>query len=228
MTVVTPDIHCYADVGALVEAAAHLLAKRIARQLEERGECRLAFAGGNSPRPVYQRLAQADLTRMIEWTHVHVFWGDERCVPLDDEASNYRMAYSALLSHVPVIESNVHRIEVERGSIAAAQRYAEILGNEPLDLVLLGMGATGTPRLCFRIHPILRPAIALSRLVARFHRSIACPSACVRSTRQARSTFSCLELIRKSAWRRCYGKLKTAGRLCRPREFSHAAGSSFG
>ena len=143
MTVVTPDIRCYADVSALVEAAAHLLAKRIVRQLEERGECRLAIAGGNSPRPVYQRLAQADLTRTIEWTHVHVFWGDERCVPSDDEASNYRMAYSALLSHVPVVESNVHRIEVERGSIAAARQYAEILGNEPLDLVLLGMGGDG-------------------------------------------------------------------------------------
>jgi len=143
MTVVTPDIRCYADVSALVEAAAHLLAKRIVRQLEETGECRLAFAGGNSPRPVYQRLAQADLRRTIAWKHVHVFWGDERCVPSDDEASNYRMAYSALLSHVPVIKSNVHRIEVERGSIAAARRYAEILGNEPLDLVLLGMGGDG-------------------------------------------------------------------------------------
>ena len=143
MTVVTPDIRCYADVSALVEAAAQLLAKRIVRQLEETGECRLGLSGGNSPRPVYQRLAQADLMKTIEWKHVHVFWGDERCVPSDDEASNYRMAYSALLSHVPVIKSNVHRIEVERGSIAAARRYAEILGNEPLDLVLLGMGGDG-------------------------------------------------------------------------------------
>ena len=143
MTVVTPDIRCYADVSALVEAAAQLLAKRIVRQLEETGECRLGLSGGNSPRPVYQRLAQADLMKTIEWKHVHVFWGDERCVPSDDEASNYRMAYSALLSHVPVIKSNVHRIEVERGSIAAARWYAEILGNEPLDLVLLGMGGDG-------------------------------------------------------------------------------------
>ena len=132
-----------ADVSALVEASAQLLAKRIVRQIEETGECRLGLSGGNSPRPVYQRLAQADLMKTIEWKHVHVFWGDERCVPSDDEASNYRMAYSALLSHVPVIKSNVHRIEVERGSIAAARWYAEILGNEPLDLVLLGMGGDG-------------------------------------------------------------------------------------
>ena len=143
MSAIKPNIRCYADASALVEAAAPLLAQRIVQRIAERGNCRLALAGGTTPRPVYQRLAQADLASKIEWTHVHIFWGDERCVPPDDEASNYHMAYSALLSHVPVIESNVHRIEVERGSIAAARRYAEILGNEPLDLVLLGMGGDG-------------------------------------------------------------------------------------
>ena len=143
MSVVKPNIRCYASASTLVEEAARLIAERIVQQVEERRRCRLALAGGSTPRPVYQRLAQADLARTIDWANVHVFWGDERCVSPDDDASNYRMAYSALLSQVPIIESNVHRIEVEQGSVAAARLYAEILGDEPLDLVLLGMGGDG-------------------------------------------------------------------------------------
>jgi len=143
MNVVKPDIRCYDNEDVLVEAAAHLIAERITRLIEEGGECRLALAGGNTPRPVYQRLAQSDLATTVDWTHVHVFWGDERCVPPDDNASNYHMVYSVLLSRVPIIESNVHRIEVERGQGESARRYAEILGNEPLDIVLLGMGDDG-------------------------------------------------------------------------------------
>ncbi len=155
---VEPNICCYANASALVEAVARLIAKRIMEQVEERGNCRLALAGGNTPRPVYQRLAQADLAGTIEWTHVHVFWGDERCVPSNDDASNYRMAYSALLAHVPVTEANVHRIEGERGPAEAARRYAETLGDQPLDVVLLGMGSDGHTASLFPDAPDLATA----------------------------------------------------------------------
>ncbi len=155
---VEPNIRCYANASALVEAVARLIAKRIMEQVEERGNCRLALAGGNTPRPVYQRLAQADLAGTIEWTHVHVFWGDERCVPSNDDASNYRMAYSALLAHVPVTEANVHRIEGERGPAEAARRYAETLGDQPLDVVLLGMGSDGHTASLFPDAPDLATA----------------------------------------------------------------------
>jgi len=143
MSVVEPVIHGYPSKETFVEGAARFIAERVMLHIENRGECRLAIAGGNTPRPVYERLAQDDLAQTVKWSNVHVFWGDERCVSPDDDGSNYRMACSALLSHVPVIPSNVHRIEGERGSIRAAQRYAETLGNEPLDIVLLGMGGDG-------------------------------------------------------------------------------------
>lgn len=174
MSLVKPNIRCYDSASALVESAARFIAERIMQHVTERGICRLALAGGNTPRPVYLRLAQADLATTIDWTRVHIFWGDERCVPPDDDANNYRMAYSALLSHTPVIESNVHRIEVERGSTAAAQRYAEILGNKPLDVVLLGMGADGhtaslfpdTPHLATseRVFPTVSPVAPVDRV----------------------------------------------------------------
>ena len=174
MSVAKPNIRYYANASALAEAAARLISERIMRYVEERGDCRLALAGGTTPRPVYQRLVQADLAATVDWAHVHVFWGDERCVRPDDDASNYRLAYSELLSHVPVIESNVHRIEGERGSIAAARRYVEILGNQPLDLVLLGMGGDGhtaslfpdTPDLATseRVIPTLSPVAPVDRV----------------------------------------------------------------
>ncbi len=138
-----PDIRCYGSVDEQVEAAARLIAQRIRQHIDERGKCRLALAGGNTPLPVYQRLAQTDLAQTIDWAQVHIFWGDERCVPPDDAASNYRLADIALLAHVPLVSRQVHRIEVERGAESAARHYAQILGSEPLDVVLLGMGADG-------------------------------------------------------------------------------------
>jgi 6-phosphogluconolactonase len=140
---IRPDIRCYGSVDEQVEAAARLIAEHIQQHIDERGKCRLALAGGNTPRPVYQRLAQTDLAQTIDWTQVHIFWGDERCVPPDDAASNYRLASDALLAHVPLVTGQVHRIEVERGPESAARHYAHILGSEPLDVVLLGMGADG-------------------------------------------------------------------------------------
>lgn len=141
--IIRPDIRCYRSVEVQVEAAARLIAQRIRQHIDERGACRLALAGGNTPRPVYQRLAQTDLARTINWARVHIFWGDERCVPPDDAASNYRLANDALLAHVPLVTGRVHRIEVERGPESAARHYARILGSEPLDVVLLGMGSDG-------------------------------------------------------------------------------------
>lgn len=138
-----PDIHCYETANALIESAAHLIAERIKQHIADHGSCRLALAGGNTPRPIYQRLAREDLAKTIEWSCVHFFWGDERCVPEDDSSSNYNMAYTTLLSHVPVVADNVHRIPAQQGAGAAASRYAKTLGDEPLDIVLLGMGNDG-------------------------------------------------------------------------------------
>ena len=174
MNTIKPNIRCYDNKDVLVEAAANLIAEHITQHIKERGKYRLALAGGNTPRPVYHRLAQPDLATTIDWPRVHVFWGDERCVPADNKASNYHIVYSALLSHVPISKSNVHRIEVEYGQTESARRYAEILGNEPLDIVLLGMGDDGhtaslfpdTPDLSTdeRVIPTISPMAPVERV----------------------------------------------------------------
>jgi 6-phosphogluconolactonase len=88
---------------------------------------------------VYERLASCAL----DWSKVEVFWGDERAVPPTDAGSNYRMASEALLARVPIPAENVHRIEGERPPADAARAYATVLGDRPLDVVLLGMGNDG-------------------------------------------------------------------------------------
>ena len=127
----------------LSEGAADHIARLVAQTVRDRGECRIALAGGRTPRPVYEQLAAADRAPRVRWSAVQVFFGDERCVPPDDEQSNYRMARQSLLCRVPIPEQNVHRIHGEIEPEEAAQRYAVRLGDTPLDLVLLGMGDDG-------------------------------------------------------------------------------------
>jgi 6-phosphogluconolactonase len=138
-----PATRVFRDLPALVEGAVQDLMARIAAVHATRGSCRIALAGGDTPRQMYQRLAQPDLASRIDWERIEVFWSDERCVPPTDPRSNYRMACDALLSHVPVPATGVHRIDGEAVPEEAARAYEQELGREPLDLVLLGMGADG-------------------------------------------------------------------------------------
>jgi 6-phosphogluconolactonase len=131
------------SLAALASGAAEDLVDCIERSIGERGRCRLALAGGSTPRPVYRLLAEPNLASRIEWNRLDVFWGDERCVSPADPASNYRTVQNELLSRVPIRERNVHRIEGERPPEDAARAYSETLGEDPLDIVLLGMGDDG-------------------------------------------------------------------------------------
>jgi 6-phosphogluconolactonase len=100
-------------------------------------------AGGSTPRPIYRLVAEPRLASRIAWEKVQVFWGDERCVPPADPASNYRMVHDVLLSRVAIPARHIHRIEGERPPAEAARAYEEVLGDAPLDLILLGMGEDG-------------------------------------------------------------------------------------
>ena len=128
--------------AAFADSAARRLAAEIRRALETRECCSLALSGGSTPRPVYQRLA-AELPDRETWTRIDVFFGDERCVPPADPASNYRMAREALLDLVPVGRSQVHRMEGERSDHSEAARAYAALLPERLDLLVLGLGRDG-------------------------------------------------------------------------------------
>ena len=111
----------------------------------------VALSGGNTPAESYKLLAQSPYKEQVDWTHVHVFWGDERCVPIEDLENNYRQAHDILLSHVSIPAENIRRVKSNLEPAEAAKDYALVLkqfASPPLnwprfDLILLGMGEDG-------------------------------------------------------------------------------------
>ena len=99
------------DAAHLAGPVARWIALETIAAIRERGACALGLSGGRTPEPVYRELASAP---GIDWSRVSVFFGDERAVPPDDRESNYRMVREALLTRVPIPDSNVHRMEAER------------------------------------------------------------------------------------------------------------------
>jgi 6-phosphogluconolactonase len=137
----------YETPEELAEASARDFAARTQETLDERGRFAVALAGGSTPKATYEVLAR-DYANELDWSRVHVFFGDERSVPPDHEDSNYRMAYETLLSHVPV--GSVHRMRGELPPDEAAAAYEEELraffGQVDVprfDLILCGLGEDG-------------------------------------------------------------------------------------
>ena len=142
------EIRTYPDAASLARAAAEHFITLAAEAIATRGRFAVALSGGSTPRATYALLASEEFAARVDWPRVHVFWGDERCVPPDHPDSNYRMAREALLDKIPIPTENVHRIRGELSPDQAAVAYHEkleaVLGaNGRFDLILLGMGADG-------------------------------------------------------------------------------------
>jgi len=145
-------LEVYANASALCEAAANRLMDLAEQAIIDQGEFHIALAGGSTPRMLYSLLALSPYKECIDWQHIHVYFGDERCVAPDHNDSNFKMANDTLLSHISIPEANIHRIPAELDDHdEAAQQYAEILthnipciyGLPMFDLILLGIGPDG-------------------------------------------------------------------------------------
>ena len=124
-------------VASDAESAALSVAERLAMQARAGGS--IVLTGGSTPRRAYELAATVE----PDWSRVDLWWGDERCVPPDDERSNYRMAKEALLDRLGS-QPAVHRMRGELGREAGAQEYErELTGTGAFDLVLLGLGPDG-------------------------------------------------------------------------------------
>jgi 6-phosphogluconolactonase len=99
-----PEVTVLPNAERLPDAAAREFVGAANTAIEARGEFIVALAGGSTPRLVYARFATEPFATSLEWSRVHILWGDDWCVPPDHEASNYRMACETLLDHVPVPE----------------------------------------------------------------------------------------------------------------------------
>jgi 6-phosphogluconolactonase len=136
------------DAPALARALAELFVSIGRFATAQRGSFHVALSGGDTPRAAYELLAKEPLREELSWSDVFIYFSDERCVPPDDEQSNYRMACHAFLDEVGIPHANIHRIRGEADPGQAANEYASILrtdlGPSPqLDLVLLGLGPDG-------------------------------------------------------------------------------------
>jgi len=144
------DVQVFDDAESVARAAAESFVQLSREAVEARGAFSVALSGGTTPRRVYELLASEEYGGRVEWPKVHVFFGDERAVPPDHADSNYRMAREALLSHVPVPEENVHRIEGLGDAASNASNYESVMRGffgdatwPRFDLVFLGMGDDG-------------------------------------------------------------------------------------
>lgn len=153
-------IGIYGDYESMSTAAAELFADISILAIKERGVFCTALSGGTTPRLAYRMLAREPLRNRVAWDKVHVFWGDERCVPFDSPMSNAGMAHKILLSRVPVIKSNIHPIRCAHSPEKSASEYGTDLsnffaGNPVFDLILLGLGENGHTASLFPGSPVL-------------------------------------------------------------------------
>ena len=165
-------IEVFADNGALNTAAAERIVAAAGRAVAARGAFHLVLSGGETPKPLYELLATTEWADRLDWRNVHVYWSDERCVPVDDPRSNARMTRRALLDHVPVPAAQVHPLYFGGSPRQAATDYEALLrgivsGGVPrFDLVLLGLGADGHTASLF---PGTAPVAERQRLVCELY-----------------------------------------------------------
>jgi 6-phosphogluconolactonase len=148
-------LHIFKTPEEFTHAVADWMVDHIAETLQTKDKFTLVLSGGNTPKALYQLLAATPYREKVAWDKIHIFWGDERDVPFNDDRNNAKMAYETLLNHVPIPASQIHVMQTENTTPEkSAEAYEKILHEYfpltshdlPLttfDLVLLGMGDDG-------------------------------------------------------------------------------------
>lgn len=140
------------DAAELSQKAAERFVALANEASASSGRFTAALSGGSTPKTFYSLLATPGFADRIPWPKVHLFWGDERCVPPEHPDSNFRMVRESLLSKISIPLENVHRMAGEKEPKLAAVEYEEQLieffrlskGEPPrFDLILLGLGDDG-------------------------------------------------------------------------------------
>jgi 6-phosphogluconolactonase len=151
------------NASEVARAAADRLIEIALAAIGERGRFAVALAGGSTPKRAYELLASDDFKDRLDWSKVHIFFGDERCVPPDDAESNYRMVNEAMLSRIAIPPENIHRMQGMGDAVANARLYEDELRTyfndaewPAFDLVLLGMGDDGHTASLFPGSPALK------------------------------------------------------------------------
>lgn len=151
MTLKTGDsVIILPDIDAVSHEAAAIFINSAERCISLRGRFSVAVSGGSTPGRLFSLLGSELYADKIDWSKVHFFWVDERCVPKEHKDSNFGGAWNSLLSQISIPESNIHRIKGELPPVDGALEYEKELmtffGAATLpafDLIFLGMGEDG-------------------------------------------------------------------------------------
>lgn len=143
------NLEIFQTTEALNRAAAEFIISKASQAIAARGRFIISLSGGQTPQNLYSLLAEPFFCEQVQWKKTFIFWGDERCVPLDDDRNNAHQARSILLDKVDIPLSNIHFIPVNLSPEEAANTYEQELkdffGEDPIrfDIMLLGLGENG-------------------------------------------------------------------------------------
>lgn len=157
----SPVLRIYPTAEQGADACAAYILDCLMKDLNAQPRATMAISGGNTPRLLFSRLTQAE----FDWSRVHIFWVDERCVPPTDSRSNYKMTSETLLNSGKIPQANVHPIHGELPPDEAAARYIQdikqsfALGEDMLpifDIIHRGMGDEGHTASLFPGEPLIQ------------------------------------------------------------------------
>lgn len=139
------------NIEELSEQAANWIVDYSKTVLQSQDRFTICLSGGTTPKKLYGLLASEKFKDQIDWKKFHVFWGDERYVPFDDDRNNAKMSFDVLLNHVPIPSEQIHKMRTDIEPEASAKEYEKILRKyfplnthntqlSSFDLALLGLG----------------------------------------------------------------------------------------
>lgn len=143
------NITVFDDLEKLYKKAADTFVDLSKQSIQKHNQFTVALSGGSSPKAIFKLLATEEYSNKIEWSKVYFFWVDERWVSLNDDKSNAKMTFEALLDHVPVNKDHIFPMyqdgtEPEDYAREYEQKIKNILGKDGIfDFILLGMGDDG-------------------------------------------------------------------------------------
>lgn len=148
-----PNIEVVCDAENLASRCVDLFVLNAEKSIKAKGVFRVALSGGHTPQRFFELLGELPQALSLDWDKIHLFWVDERYVPIDSQWSNYKLAADTFLDKVPIPGDNVHRIPTESSDFKiAAAAYEQTITNvfdlDPgqmpqFDMVVLGMGVEG-------------------------------------------------------------------------------------
>ncbi|MBS1655821.1 MAG: 6-phosphogluconolactonase [Bacteroidetes bacterium] len=139
------EINVSKNLDELSKTVADWMVNYIQQTLKQQDGFTIALSGGNTPKKLHLLLSSDRYKDKIDWSRMHIFWGDERYVPYTDDRNNAKMAFDTLLNKVSVPPSQIYRIQTDISPAESALAYERILHqyfpkDKSFDLVLLGIG----------------------------------------------------------------------------------------